>query len=191
MNYLFDTSDFIPRIHCGTGWTFSLLLWSAIPTTIIVVCYLAITIRAYILFIYHDAEPENRHTFELFMLFVFVCGISRFMDILAFWWPAYRFFICINWLCALCITLLCTKSRYLLGYLLNFRILTERLSLTEQLTIQNEKYRKIKDELESTNQSLKMTVDRLQYLVESEIWLTDKRQAVVELESLLNAIKKQ
>jgi PAS domain S-box-containing protein len=86
--HLFDTSDFRPRWHCGLwtpghGWLHILSdlgVWSA---------YLAIPcVLGY--FVLRKRDVPFRTIFWLFGAFILACGTTHLMEVLMFWWPAYR-----------------------------------------------------------------------------------------------------
>ena len=88
ISQLLDTSDFMPRWHCG-NWTpahgylhiFSDLgVWSA---------YLAIPLVLGF-FLLRKRDLPFRSIFVLFGAFIFACGTTHLMDAIIFWWPAYR-----------------------------------------------------------------------------------------------------
>jgi len=85
---LVDTSDFPPRWYCGIwtsghGWLHivsDLGIWSA---------YLAIPIvLAY--FLSRRPDLPFRNVFLLFVAFILFCGTTHLMEVIIFWWPAYR-----------------------------------------------------------------------------------------------------
>jgi PAS domain S-box-containing protein len=88
LSKLFDTSDFPPRWTCGNwttahGWLHILSdlgVWSA---------YLAIPcVLGY--FVLRRKDIPFRTIFLLFGAFILACGTTHLMEVLMFWWPAYR-----------------------------------------------------------------------------------------------------
>jgi hypothetical protein len=85
---LFDTSDFPARWHCGNwtaghGWLHILSdlgVWSAYVAIPCVLGY----------FVLHRKDIPFRTIFLLFGAFILACGTTHLMEVLLFWWPAYR-----------------------------------------------------------------------------------------------------
>lgn len=88
LTHLFDTSGFPPRWSCGDwtpehGWLHilsDLAVWSA---------YFAIPcILVY--FVLRRRDVPFPTIFWLFGAFILACGTTHLMEVLMFWWPAYR-----------------------------------------------------------------------------------------------------
>src|SRR4051812_35308088 len=88
LSVVFDTSDFFPRWRCGKwtevhGWLHivsDLGVWSA---------YLAIPfVLGY--FLLRRKDLPFRMVFVLFGAFILACGTTHLMEVILFWWPAYR-----------------------------------------------------------------------------------------------------
>jgi len=90
--WLFDTRDFAPRATCGQ--------WTAFTETayiggqlLIVAAYLAIPLGLIYLSLHGRDSPRISRLTALFSAFILMCGLGHLFDgVLAFWWPAYRFF---------------------------------------------------------------------------------------------------
>jgi PAS domain S-box-containing protein len=86
--YLFDTTGFPPRWHCGLwtaghGWLHILSdlgVWSAY---VAIPCVLAF-------FVLRRRDIPFRFVFLLFCAFILACGTTHLMEAILFWWPAYR-----------------------------------------------------------------------------------------------------
>ena len=85
---LFDAADFPPRWHCGRwtefhGWFYiisDLLIWSA---------YFAIPV----IIVNYISKRKNlrfHRIYFLFAAFILACGTTHLMDVITFWYPAYR-----------------------------------------------------------------------------------------------------
>jgi PAS domain S-box-containing protein len=85
---LFDTSDFPARWQCGNwtvghGWLHVLSdlgVWSAYVAIPCVLGY----------FVLRRKDIPFRTIFLLFGAFILACGTTHLMEVLMFWWPAYR-----------------------------------------------------------------------------------------------------
>jgi PAS domain S-box-containing protein len=88
LSKLFDTSDFPARWNCGTwtvghGWLHILSdlgVWSAYVAIPCVLGY----------FVVRRKDIPFRTIFLLFGAFILACGTTHLMEVLMFWWPAYR-----------------------------------------------------------------------------------------------------
>jgi signal transduction histidine kinase len=85
---LFDAADFPPRWHCGKwtefhGWFYiisDLLIWSAyFAIPVIIVNYLS-----------KRKNLRFHRIYFLFAAFILACGTTHLMDVITFWFPAYR-----------------------------------------------------------------------------------------------------
>jgi len=85
---LLDSSSWPPRWHCGAwtdfhGWLYivsDLLIWSA---------YFAIPV-VIIKFISRKQDAKFIPLYFLFAAFILACGVTHFLDAVAFWLPLYR-----------------------------------------------------------------------------------------------------
>src|SRR5215468_373865 len=88
LSKLFDTSDFPARWQCGNwtaghGWLHILSdlgVWSAYVAIPCVLGY----------FVLRRKDIPFRTIFLLFGAFILACGTTHLMEVLMFWWPAYR-----------------------------------------------------------------------------------------------------
>src|SRR5262249_58928418 len=88
LSSLFDTSDFPARWQCGNwtaghGWLHILSdlgVWSAYVAIPCVLGY----------FVLRRKDIPFRTIFLLFGAFILACGTTHLMEVLMFWWPAYR-----------------------------------------------------------------------------------------------------
>jgi len=85
---LFDTSDFPPRWQCGNwgaveGWL------HIVSDTTIFAAYVAIPI-ALMVFVRKRRDFQFPRIIWLFFAFILSCGIAHGVEVVIFWWPAYR-----------------------------------------------------------------------------------------------------
>lgn len=84
--------DFMPRSHCGPGWTGFLVFWNKVFEFSIFLSYISITLSILIFF----RAPRKKWqlpfkvVYVLFMLFIFGCGLTHLMGFTMFYRPAYR-----------------------------------------------------------------------------------------------------
>lgn len=169
---LFDNSDWPARWHCGSwsefhGWLYIISSFG------IASAYFSIP-----LLIYRVLHAQNEHfryslLLKLFILFIFFCGTTHFVDALIFWNPIYRFAAlnlfftaCVSWLTVFVLG----KN---LGSLLNLRT-PDELQLevnrkTEELRKSNEYLKSLTNDLDnfiySASHDLKAPVSNLESLV--------------------------
>lgn len=98
MLWFFDTSPFLPRDCCGQFLPATRWLWVAASVGLFV-AYLSTAVlvdrfRAFAL-TRHPGFP--RWSLPWVCLFFVGCGGGHLEDALAFWWPAYRFFMLWDW----------------------------------------------------------------------------------------------
>lgn len=86
---LLQTEGFPPRWFCGTGWqpftgwfmiTADLMIFTAYTSIPLLLLY----------FINKRKDMAFPRLFWLFAAFIFACGVSHLLDVIMFWWPAYR-----------------------------------------------------------------------------------------------------
>jgi PAS domain S-box-containing protein len=88
LRHLFDTADFPARWHCG-NWTTGHGLLHILSDLGIWSAYLAIPcVLGY--FVLRRKDIPFRTIFLLFGAFILACGTTHLMEVLMFWWPAYR-----------------------------------------------------------------------------------------------------
>ena len=86
---VFDTSLWPKRWRCGVWSDFHGWL-SIISDLFIGLAYVGIPL---IILSYISKKNKNvpfQHIFLLFVAFILLCGMTHFMDVIIFWWPAYR-----------------------------------------------------------------------------------------------------
>jgi hypothetical protein len=105
-SYLFDSSGFVPRSHCGTGWTYWTILADNLANLAIFGAYIAIPLGLSMMYVKARRMPAfvvelPRWVILSFALFILFCGVSHFWEVVVFQHPWYRFFITWNWLTAI------------------------------------------------------------------------------------------
>jgi PAS domain S-box-containing protein len=85
---LFDGSDFVPRSRCG-NWTPGLILLHNLSDGIIWFSYMAIPILL-VYFVLRRKDVPFPKVFWMFGGFIVLCGLTHLMDIVMFYFPAYR-----------------------------------------------------------------------------------------------------
>jgi chemotaxis family two-component system sensor kinase Cph1 len=87
---LFDSSGFLTRNRCG-AWTPALQNIYIFSNLMIVASYFII---ATVLFVVWYTRKDIMYSWMLllFIIFLYMCGISHLSDVTAFWWAGYRFY---------------------------------------------------------------------------------------------------
>lgn len=89
LNWLFDSSQFPARWHCGT-WT-SFEGWTHIICDVTVfICYMLIPIGIYSISKQYGLDREDRKTLVVFLGFIVFCGLNHLAEAVIFWDPIYR-----------------------------------------------------------------------------------------------------
>jgi two-component system, chemotaxis family, sensor kinase Cph1 len=103
MGWLFNTNDFVTRDHCGQ-WSTLLILVYQLANFMVFLAYIMIPISLFSLWLSARGEAKERLRavacrpciLILFAIFIFSCGCTHLMDVLAFSWPAYRFYTVVD-----------------------------------------------------------------------------------------------
>lgn len=96
--WLVDTQSFPQRWHCGQWSSFD--GWAFITAELLIfIAYLAISCSI-VYFFKSSFLKDYRKTAALFAVFIASCGIGHFLDLLMFWWPAYRLLAVWHWITA-------------------------------------------------------------------------------------------
>lgn len=120
MSELFDTTAFVPRASCGTGWTPDKIWWDNAANLLVFGAYVVLPVMLFWMFYWvrkalpkpekggkgtdewrRLAEAHPLYGFPAwviasFGLFILSCGIGHVWEVAVFRWPAYNFFIAWN-----------------------------------------------------------------------------------------------
>lgn len=148
---LFNTDNWPPRWYCGIwtefhGWFYicsDLMIWSA---------YFAIP--AIIYYYMLKASVPFRSIFWLFIIFIFLCGMTHLVDVLMFWWPAYRLNAFVRFLTGL-------ASWATVFALIKVTPAVLALKSPEELEKKNKELEKKTTELNTRNEEMKLLTSQL------------------------------
>ncbi len=105
--WLFDSHDFMARSQCGPGWSDGLVYLSQAANAAIAGAYFYIPIMLTLLYVRVRKDPILHRVIEgrawillMFAAFIFSCGLTHLANVVAFHWPAYRFFTAVDLLTA-------------------------------------------------------------------------------------------
>lgn len=105
--WLLDTDSFFTRFCCSPNdaWQGGLATVSQIADAVIFFAYVSIPYSMWRLARLHVVidirQLSSRLIWLLYKAFILSCGLTHAMDILAFYWPAYRLFVFVKLICAL------------------------------------------------------------------------------------------
>ena len=91
MAWLFDSSGFVTRAHCGT-WPPSLLLAYQAANLLIALSYFAIPLTIMAFWHRRRQEVKKPWVLVLFASFIVACGLTHLADFAVFYWAGYRFY---------------------------------------------------------------------------------------------------
>lgn len=151
---IFDTSLWPRRWVCGEWSDFHGWLY-IISDFLIGLAYIGIPIVIASYVLKRDKDVQFRAIFWLFFAFILLCGFTHFMDVVIFWWPAYRLSAVIKFLTAV----VSLGTLYAL-----YKILPELMALKTAGEFQREISQRIKaeEELVEKNKEINRTVEELQ-----------------------------
>lgn len=183
---LFDTDGFVPRLHCGTAWTNDLVFIDILAHITIIIGYSITSIRMYQLYRYRGVDDIKNNITRLFIIFPIFCSLSRIGSILVYWWPPYRFYILLNWFCAVAAVMLALRLKVTLNTLLQFPSQSEQIRINNQLREEIAIRIQLQTQQEATNKTLVTAITRLEAMLKNELWLYDKKRAIDDLNAIIN-----
>jgi hypothetical protein len=133
-------------------------------------------------------EIPRRDIYQVFVIWTISLAASRLATVASFYWPIYRFYLVVHWICALFTVLVAYKLWYGKKDLLAIpsadamRVLTD--SLRNEIVIREQ----TQQELEQQNRNLIIVISHLKYMVETEMWLHDKNKTINELNAVLKVL---
>jgi amino acid transporter len=106
MQWLFDSSEFFTRNHCGGGWTPELICLSRLANFLIFLAYCSIPFSLFVLWwnlkqlrlghkLTRQVEKisgQNKWILLLFGCFIITCGLTHLDDVIVFDYAPYRYF---------------------------------------------------------------------------------------------------
>jgi signal transduction histidine kinase len=91
MDWLFDTTPFVPRTHCGT-WQPWLIAVNQVGQTLVCLAYFGVCLALVILWHARRREFPKAWVILAFSIVFFWCGAGHLVEVLVFWWAPYRLF---------------------------------------------------------------------------------------------------
>jgi hypothetical protein len=184
--WLFNTSHFIPRIHCGIGWTTFLINLNKFSNFLIFLAYFLISITLFYFWCYRRREVPASYILIFFANFILFCGFTHLCDVLAFTWPAYRFFTVINIITSIFSVVTAIILPYIIAILLKVPSITRQIQLVQQLQVEISKREIIEAECNKNNKMLKMKIEELENQIKHKVWVSKTEDLIQELKNMLN-----
>jgi hypothetical protein len=191
MDWLFDSSVFVPREVCG-DWSGGLATASKLADFFIFLPYAVIPFIL-IYFWYHRRDHVPKPiVLILFAMFIIFCGWTHLNDILVFTWPAYRFFVLIKVITAFCSMYTMIILGPVCKYFLSLPSFEEQRTFAEQMRLKNEQLqlemtRRELSEAECKDQNKKL-LDQLNLYedqLKQTVWVEDRQKTLHKLREML------
>jgi hypothetical protein len=91
MDWLFDTTPFVPRTHCG-AWQPWLIAVNQVGQALVCLAYFGVCLALVILWHARRREFPKAWVILAFAIVFFWCGAGHLVEVLVFWWAPYRLF---------------------------------------------------------------------------------------------------
>jgi len=186
INFLFDTSQWPPRWHCG-HWTDALGWVHIISDLAIFGAYYAIPMIL-IYFCYIRRDLPFYKIFVLFALFIVFCGTGHLVEAIIFWHPIYRF----DALVKACTAIVSWATVFALIPLIPKILLLPKLE--ENLAESNAKLLKEIEFRKETEKDLAISIEELKYTnkemeIFTHITSHDLRAPLISLKGFTEELK--
>lgn len=189
MDWLLDVSDFVRRGNAGPGWTSSLIYAYKFANLVISCSFFSIPFVLVVFWKKRRNSISRSWATLLFALFILLSGLHHFIDIVVFYWPAYRLFTVLSCLTAMvAFATACTLPPVVLSLIKLpsresiHRINGELNKVVLEQSLQN-------DILEERNRKLTEHIKRLEDMLETNAWMHDKGTALKELREMLLTVE--
>jgi hypothetical protein len=197
-DWLFDSSQFMTRSHCGGGWTPEMEKLYIASNLVISFAYLEIPILLWFLYRKKREDLPAPWILVMFITFIVLCGLTHLSDVLVFYWAPYRLFTALFVLTALASAVTAYKLPSVVRYMvrlpsreyvhrINNQLQEEVLLRTkaeQEMSLRNETLRgrvKALEELLKAN-----SVETLEGLLRTNQWIHERNAALEELNKMLS-----
>lgn len=190
MDWLFDTSSYMPRTHCGS-WSIWLAVLNVVSNIMIGVSYYAIPFT--LMYLY---KKRNRHFSKgwmviLFIVFIFLCGTTHFLDAAMFTWPAYNLLTLVDFATSIVSIITALLLPSVVVYMLRMRSPEE----LEQIIKEKEKliheHTHMQKEVQKLNHDLANQVQKLQNIIATQGWISQKEMDLDEMKRVIVELRAQ
>lgn len=178
MNWLFDSSEFLTRDHCGK-WTPVLKSAYIAANVAIAASYFAIPIALAVMHRRRRGDIIARWVLAMFAAFILSCGLTHVADAMAFHWAAYRLYTLLVVVTAA--TSLPTAIALPVAILRAWNSPTpeQYLSAIEKVRAESESRLRLIDSQKALIRELRHQIRNLEQIRELGVW-TDGQQKILE-----------
>ena len=185
MNWLFDYQNFTARSMCGIGWTESLVILNMISNFLIFLSYTTIPFSLFILWKKRRKDIPNPYIIVMFMHFIFLCGITHLNNVIAFKYPAYRYFTLIDFLTATFSSLTAVFLPKVVTYISTLPSFEEIQYLNLLLQTKNQENNQLINNFREHNDKLIQEVLDLEQQLQGAKWIESRYDALDNLKRML------
>jgi hypothetical protein len=189
MQWLLESSAFMTRNQCGSSWTPDLVLFYQISNFIIFLSIIEIVLSILFVCIKRKADLPAPNIFFLFVVFIFLCGLTHLADVIVFYWAPYRLFAVLSGLTAVASAITAFNLPLVVRTLVNFpsEETLRRTLIERELAKRNEA---LKARVASLEAMLKANAERtLEDLLRTNKWIHERTLAMQELQKLLSELE--
>jgi hypothetical protein len=187
---MFDASDFMPRSQCG-DWPGWLAAASQAADGLIALAYFVIPLGLFWLWRRkRDVLPRPRMLLG-FAWFILGCGLTHVCGVLAFHWPAYRFFVLVSWLTALVSVRVALSLPGAVRHFASLPTPGEYAAQVEALAAEVERRKSLEEDLIFINRAQSEHNLRLRMLLESRAWVSGRSEELAALRAEVAEVLKQ
>jgi len=197
-NWLWDTSEFVTRNHCGPGWTPELIGLYIVSHAIIALAYFAIPIELYFLYRKDWDDPHTTRVFAMFMSFIFLCGLTHLSDVAAFYWVPYRLYTLLYVITAIASAVTALNLPFLVARLVRYPSPAFVNKLNDQLREEVQRRAEAEREFARRDEILKARLSNLEDVLKNNKiktvedlqrinqWIHERNKAIEELRKLVS-----
>lgn len=190
MNWILDTSEYVPRMHCG-NWPIWLIVVFITANWSIAVAYYMIPCTLFYFWKKKRLAVKKHWIILLFCTFIFMCGTTHVLEGLMFWWPAYRFLTLVDIVTAyvslLTAIMLIPVVRYKMLYKTSYEYELLQIELHKKIEEEEEMLKNIR----VINHDLANRVQYLEYMVAERGWITKEQLKLHELKTIVHNFRSQ
>ena len=137
-DWLFNYKDFITRDHCGK-WGQDLINLNQWSNLLIFISYTLISASLLYFWVRKKLPAKEYWTVAGFFSFIFLCGLTHLGQFLTFYYPMYRLFTWIDWVCGVVSFITWIYLVYTANYFLSITKIDIAKEIEEQFKIIEER----------------------------------------------------
>jgi hypothetical protein len=181
MDWLCDTSEFLTRSQCGSGWTPWLKQTYQLANFLIWFSYLVIAFSLYKLYRSKRTELPAPGLFVLATMFLLLCGVSHLGNIAAFFWAPYRLFTVVDLMTASVAVIAACWMPSVVHWMAHLPAQQYVHTVNKTLADEVTQTRRTKHALIQQIEILKERNRALEHMLETKAWITEKSAVMEEL----------